>query len=89
MTARQIEWGLANGFRGVALDTAGLRAGKNVERTITAAVDATVRHFKYGRGVIVHTGRRMAYAKNAKTAKILGSALGEVLRRALSVLRFF
>jgi uncharacterized protein YgbK (DUF1537 family) len=84
VTAQQISWALANGFRGVVVDAAELLAGKNVERTLQSATEAAVRHLNSGRSVIIHTGRRMTHAKSAKTAKILGSALGEVLRRALS-----
>jgi uncharacterized protein YgbK (DUF1537 family) len=84
VTTYQIRWALANGFHEVILDAAALLAGKRVARVIQAAVDATVRHLDSGRSVIVHTGRRMSHARNAKTARILGSALGEVLRRALS-----
>jgi uncharacterized protein YgbK (DUF1537 family) len=66
------------------VDAAELLAGKNVERTLQSATEAAVRHLNSGRSVIIHTGRRMTHAKSAKTAKILGSALGAVLRRALS-----
>jgi uncharacterized protein YgbK (DUF1537 family) len=83
VTARQIRWAKAKGFRDVTLDSAALLAGTNFERTIQAAVNAAIRHLESNRSVIVHTGRRMPHAKSAKTAKILGSALGEVLRRVL------
>ena len=87
VTEKQIAYALKNGFAEVALDSNAL-ASKNSETQILRATDAATKLLQTGRSVIVHTTRSgsdkyvAAKLKN-KTAKILGAALGKVLRGAL------
>ena len=88
VTQKQIAWALKNGFAEVGLD-AGKLAAKNFRVEIRRAADAVVNFLKDGLSVIVHTtktgsDKRVAMKLKNNTAKILGTALGEVLRGALA-----
>ena len=89
MTEKQIAWALKKGFAEVALDAAALAAGKNSEREIQRAAEAATMLLRAGCRVIVHTTKsgsekRIAAKLKNNTAKILGTALGKVLRGALA-----
>jgi uncharacterized protein YgbK (DUF1537 family) len=91
VTAGQIAWALKNGFAEVPLNVAVL-AGKNSQAEIQRATEAAVKFLKAGRSVIVHTTKsgsekRIASKLKNDTAKILGTALGQVLRRALNQIK--
>jgi uncharacterized protein YgbK (DUF1537 family) len=78
---------LKNGFVEVALDTKALAAGKNSAGEIQRAIIATMKLLTSDRNVIIHTTRSgsekyIAARLKHNTAKILGTALGKVLRGA-------
>lgn len=88
VTGKQIAWALKNGFAEVALDAAAFGSGKNVIKEFERATAAAVNLLRKGRSVIVHTTRhgadkRIAARLKHGTARILGTALGEVLRSVL------
>jgi uncharacterized protein YgbK (DUF1537 family) len=89
VTSGQIAWALKNDFSEVALNTSALASAKNTGREIQRATDSAVSFLASGRSVMVHTTRngsdkRIAAKLKNSTAKILGSALGKVLRGALA-----
>ena len=89
VTSGQIAWASKNGFAEVPLDAAFLAAGKKSELEIQRATAATVKFLRAGRSVMVHTTRRSSDPRLAAQlknhpAKILGTALGKVLRGALA-----
>jgi uncharacterized protein YgbK (DUF1537 family) len=88
VTSGQIAWALKNGFTEVPLATEKL-AAKNSATEIQRAIDAAVKFLKSGRSVIVQTtksgsDKRIAAQLKNNTAKILGTALGEILRGVLA-----
>ena len=88
VTEKQIAWALRNGFAEVALNAAALASEKKVVKEFDRATTAVVKFLRNGRSVIVHTTRsgaqrRVATALKHNSARILGTALGEVLRSAL------
>jgi len=88
VTEKQIAWALKNNFAEVALDTDALAAKENTTE-IRRAAESAAKHLRAGRSVIVHTTKRGADQRLAaqlknKSAKILGTALGQVLRGALA-----
>ena len=88
VTSGQIAWALKNNFAEVPLDAEKL-AAKNSEAEIRRATNVAVKVLKDGCSVIVHTTKngsdqRIAAKLKDQTAKILGTALGEVLRGALA-----
>lgn len=88
VTSGQIERALKNGFAEVSLKTSALATKKTAAAEIERAAAATVKFLKAGRSVIIHTTRcgsdpRIAAKFKHDTARILGTALGQVLRRAL------
>ena len=88
VTQKQIAWALKNGFAEVALDAATLATSKSSELEIQSATEAAAKLLHAGRSVIVHTtksgsDKRIAAKLKNNTAKILGAALGKVLRGAL------
>ena len=89
VTEKQIAWALQNGFAEVSLDAGTLAAGKNPATAITHATEAAINFLALGRSVIIHTTRsgadkHIAAKLKNNSAKILGAALGEVLRGALA-----
>lgn len=88
ITEKQITWALKNGFAEVALDAATFKSVENGERESQRATTAALKLLRAGKSVIVHTTRQgadkrvSAQLKNG-TARILGTALGKVLRDAL------
>jgi len=88
VTTGQIAWALKNGFSEVPLNASALVAAKNAGREIQRAAAATVSFLAAGRSVMVHTTKsgsdtRIAAKLKNNSAKILGTALGKVLRGAL------
>lgn len=88
VTSGQIAWALKHGFAEVPLDAAGLASSTKARLEIKQATEAAIKLINAGRSVIVHTtrtgsDRRIAAKLGNYTAKILGFALGEVLRGAL------
>jgi len=88
VTTGQIAWALKNGFSEVPLNASALVTAKNAGREIQRAAAATVSFLAAGRSVMVHTTRsgsdkRIAAKLKNNSAKILGTALGKVLRGAL------
>jgi uncharacterized protein YgbK (DUF1537 family) len=88
VTGGQIDWALKHGFSEVTLNAAKLAASKSALPEIKRAMVAAAQMLRAGRSVIVHTTRRgvdkhiTAKLKN-NTAKVLGAALGMVLRGVL------
>ncbi len=88
VTEKQIVWALRNGFAEVAVN-ANTLASKRVENEIQRATQLAARHLLAGRSVIVHTNKsgpdkRLAAKVKNNSARILGSALGKILRGALA-----
>ncbi len=88
VTARQIAWAFKNGFVEVALNVLALTSAKTREREIERAGAVTAGHLRAGSSVVVHTtragsNRRISAKLKHNTARILGTALGRVLRGAL------
>jgi uncharacterized protein YgbK (DUF1537 family) len=88
VTSAQIAWALQHGFAEVALDAVALTTIKTASNEIQRAASATAELWQTGRSVIVHstkTGsdRRVATKLKDRTAEVLGSALGNVLREAV------
>jgi uncharacterized protein YgbK (DUF1537 family) len=88
VTSGQIDRALKNGFAEVPLKASALAATKTSGQ-IDRAVAATVKFLEAGRSVIIHTTRsgsdpRIAAKFKHDTARVLGTALGQVLRRALA-----
>lgn len=88
VTEKQIAWARKNGFAEVFLNAMAFRRGHDDSTEIHRATDATIKFLQSGRSVIVHTTRggankRVVAALKSDTARVLGSALGKVLRAAL------
>jgi len=91
VTGAQIVWAVKNGFAEVALD-AHMLVMREAEKEIQHAMAKTVKHLREGRSVIVHTtsagpDKRVSAALPHGTAEVLGTAMGRVLREALSQTR--
>jgi len=89
VTSGQIAWALKHGFKEVALDATRLVSIKTVDVEIRRAYCEAVRLLNSGRSVIVHTtkaGSQKSVATKLKhnSSKVLGTALGLVLRNALA-----
>jgi uncharacterized protein YgbK (DUF1537 family) len=92
VTAGQIAWALKYGFAEVVLNAAAVMGEKSRARETLRATAAAVALLLAGRSVIVHTARRGADNRitsklKHSTARVLGSALGKVLRSALEQIR--
>ena len=88
VTGGQIAWALKNGFAEVPLDTAALATPGTRGAEIMRATRVAAKLLQAGRSVVVHTTRRgadqrIAASLKKQTARILGTALGSVLRGAL------
>ena len=88
VSSGQIAWALKNGFAEVPLNVAALAGGKGAAAEIQRASSAAAKLLNAGRSVIVHStksgsDRRIAAKLGNRTAQVLGTALGEVLRGAL------
>jgi uncharacterized protein YgbK (DUF1537 family) len=90
VTARQISWAVANGFLEVALDPVPLVTVETRNRTMEKALQEIREGLRSGRNVVAHTCKgpedsRLAQMreKGLESGKLLGRALGQLLRRAL------
>jgi uncharacterized protein YgbK (DUF1537 family) len=87
VTLGQISWALKRGFTEGPLDSKKL-ATKNADTEVQRAVELAVKYLQSDRNVIIHTTRSgsdnfvTSKLKN-KTAEVLGTTLGKVLRGAL------
>lgn len=89
VTQNQISWALKHDFTEVEVNAMALTSEKGRAVEITRAILAATNFLRSGKSVIVHTGRRgsdkrIAAKLGNRTARILGTALGEVLRGALA-----
>jgi uncharacterized protein YgbK (DUF1537 family) len=80
---------LKHGFTELPLNARELASPKTSTAEIKRATSAAAKQLRAGRGVIVHTTRtgsdkRIEAKLKGNTAKILGTALGEVLRGAIA-----
>jgi len=88
VTSGQIGWALNHGFAEVPLDAAALANAKTEAVEIKRAASAAAKHLQNNCNVIIHTtkagsDRRIAAKLKRRTAEVLGSALGKVLRDAV------
>jgi uncharacterized protein YgbK (DUF1537 family) len=86
VTETQIAWALKNGFAEIALMATAFQSTEAGRKEIGRATAEAVRLLKARRSVIVHTthgGANKRMAARPGTARILGTALGTVLRDAL------
>jgi len=86
VTSGQIAWALQHGFAEVALDAVALTKSA-AAREIPRAAQAAAKLLRAGRSVIVHSTKsgsdpRIAAKLKGRTAEVLGSALGKILRSA-------
>jgi 3-oxoisoapionate kinase len=91
VTARQIEWGVANGFVEIPLLAAELTDESAIEQAISATVCAARTTWDQGRSVIIHTCRgpedpRLTATQQATEPRDHGPLLGWALGRILSAL---
>jgi uncharacterized protein YgbK (DUF1537 family) len=89
VTSGQIAWALKHGFAELPLDAALLTSPKTAAKEISRAAQATAERLQNDRSVIVHSTRtgsnpRVAAKLKDRTAEVLGSALGAVLRLAIA-----
>jgi uncharacterized protein YgbK (DUF1537 family) len=89
VTQRQIAWALKHDFAEVPLDIAALASSKRSGAEIQRAAGIAGELLGEGRGVIVHTGchcpdKHLATKSKGRTASLLGTALGKILREALA-----
>jgi uncharacterized protein YgbK (DUF1537 family) len=91
VTCEQIAWALKREFAEVTMNTARLVEGKTAAQEIQRAARAAAQMLQAGRSVIVHTTRtgpdqRIAKKLGHRTAPVLGTALGNVMRAALQII---
>jgi uncharacterized protein YgbK (DUF1537 family) len=89
VTSGQIAWGLKHGFVEVPLDTMALASAKTAVLELKRAAAAAGKLLQSNRSVIVHTTKsgsikHIAMKLKGRTAEILGTSLGNVLRGALA-----
>jgi len=88
VTSGQIAWALKNGFAEVALDALVFLSPREARGEIERGAAAAARFLAAGRSVVVHTAKqgsdkRIAAKLKHNAARVLGTALGKVLRVAL------
>jgi uncharacterized protein YgbK (DUF1537 family) len=89
VTLEQISWALKHGFAGVPLDAKALINSKTSGVAVESAVNSAAKYLKNGRSVILFAckagpDKRIATKLKNRTAQILGTALGKVLRDILT-----
>ncbi len=87
VTSGQIAWALKHGFVEVPLDANALAGTRTAAPEIHRAAQATAKLLNAGKSVIVHSAKtgsdkRITVKLKGRTAEVLGSALGSVLRNA-------
>ena len=92
VTKGQIMWARKHGFAEVALDAMTLALPHKSRGEIQRATAATAKLLLSGRSVIVHTTvgssvRRITAKLRNRTAQVLGTALGQILRSVLTLSR--
>ncbi|HEY1661602.1 MAG TPA: four-carbon acid sugar kinase family protein [Verrucomicrobiae bacterium] len=90
VTSGQIAWALKHGFAEVPLNAARLMNKTMAVREIQRAAAEAAKLLRMNRNVIIHTTRsgpdhRITAKYKGRTAEVLGSALGKVLRRAIEL----
>jgi 3-oxoisoapionate kinase len=96
VTSGQIAWALKHGFVEAPMTAAKLANSSTAAKEVQRSVSRAAKLLRAGRSVIVYTtkggsDKRIAAKLKGRTAKLLGAALGKVLRGALeqsSVRRF-
>jgi len=88
VTSSQIGWALKHGFAEVPLKAVALATPESSAHEIRSAIAAAIKLLNAGKSVVVHTTKsgsdsRIAATLKNQTAKILGTALGKVLRGAI------
>ncbi len=88
ITTGQIAWALKHGFGEVALNVAALIHELKRDREILRATSTAVKVLRAGKSVVIHTTRGGADKQISSrlkhgTARVLGTALGEILRDVL------
>ena len=88
VTSGQIAWALKHGFAEVALNAVALTNATTAAKEISRAAQAAAKQLRAGRSVIVHSTKsgsdpRIAAKLKGRTAEVLGSSLGKVLREAV------
>ncbi len=88
VTSGQIAWALQHGFAEVPLDANALAGTKTAAPEIHRAARTAAKLLNAGKSVIVHSTKtgsdqRIATKLTGRTAEVLGSALGKVLRTAI------
>jgi uncharacterized protein YgbK (DUF1537 family) len=88
VTIGQIAWALKHGFAEVPLNTVAFANAKTAAVEIQRAAAAAAKFLQSKRSVIVHTtksgsDKHLAAKLKGRTAKILGTALGQILRGAV------
>jgi 3-oxoisoapionate kinase len=88
VTSGQIAWALKHGFAEVPMDAMALANTKTATAEIQRATAAAAKLLQDNRSVIVHStksgaNKRIAAQLKGRTAKVLGAALGQVLRGAV------
>ncbi|MCE8020943.1 four-carbon acid sugar kinase family protein [Halomonas sp. MCCC 1A11036] len=91
VTARQIRWAEANGFRAIGLDVAGLIGDEHGEGVMQAVLEAAGDALADGMSVIVHTAMGPETNASAVTQgdpqarHRIGRSLGQLLRRLVEI----
>lgn len=94
VTSGQINWALANGFAGIAVDTAAIANGDDADKLIEQYADDAAQLIEQGISVIIHTSlgnddKRIAQTNEVlsrkaipttQTAQIYGTALGLIAK---------
>lgn len=88
VTSGQIAWALKHGFAEVALNAVAPTNATAAAKEIHRAAQAAAKLLRAGRSVIVHSTKsgsnpRIAAKLKGRTAEVLGSALGKVLRETV------
>lgn len=88
VTAAQIEWATANGFKEVVLDIEQLR--KNDKKAMGSVIWDAITHLQKEKSVIIHSNGTVKTKRSNKniSAQTIGTALGEIAREIAAQLAF-
>lgn len=89
VTSGQIAWALEHGFAEVSLNAGLLALRQTATKEISRAVQSAAEQLKRGRSVIIHSTKggqdqKIAARLKARTAEVLGSVMGKVMRGAVA-----